>query len=87
MEHIDYEIKTFYNVILHLFLASGVLPLIPPLGGAPKGHSFPPWTLPATNILRVSLPPHYELGSNVAIPLNTEDNQAPHPTRYTIESD
>jgi len=25
----------------------------------------------------VALPPHFEMGSNAAIPLNTEDNQAP----------
>jgi len=32
-------------------------------------------------------PPHYELGSNAAIPLNKEDNHAPQPTISHLETD
>ena len=75
MAQIDYEIITFYKAILHLFLASGALPPKPPARwGLPKGRSRPRWTQPVVNILRAALPPHFELGSNVAIPLNIEDN-------------
>jgi len=80
MTRIDYEITTFYKAILHLFLASGVLPPISPPEGAPERLQPPPWTPPATNILWAVLPPDFELGSNVAILLNTKYNQAPHPT-------
>jgi len=42
----------------------------------------------AVNILWTPLPPHYEPGSNETIPLNIEDNQAPHKTFcvYTEET-
>ena len=35
---------------------------------------------PTADPLQFPLCSHYEMGSNAAIPLNNEDNQAPHPT-------
>jgi len=42
MAQIDYEITTFYKVILHLFLALGALPPIPHQWGLPKITATPP---------------------------------------------
>ena len=50
----------------------------PPARGGSQRSQPPPWTPPAANILQAAT--NFELGSNVAIHLNIEDNQAPHPT-------
>ena len=75
MAQIDYEITIFYKAILHIFLASGALPLNPCQIGAHKIIIGPP-----NAIKWVEFPPHYELGFNAVIPMNKEDNRAPHPT-------
>jgi len=87
MAQIDYEITTFDKAILHLFLALGALPPIPPPSGGFERSQPPPWALPIVNIIWATLPSHYEMGSSVGIPLNTKDNLVPHPTISHLETD
>lgn len=61
---------------LHIFLALGALPPKLHQGGLTKIVV----ASPLTSIKWAEFPPHYELGSKVAIPLNNEYNQAPHLT-------
>jgi len=73
MVQIDYEITIFYKEILHLFLALGAFPPNPGRGDkSPSRGGL--YILPMVYI-------HLK-----QIPMNKQDNQAPHPTISHLET-
>ena len=78
-----------YNILQgdskSIFSFGGAAP-DPPPGVGSQGSQPPPQTPLAVQILWANLSPHYKLGSNAVIPLNKEDNEAPHPTHLSHKS-
>jgi len=77
------KLQHFIRQFYIYFYLLGHCPRSPTNGGLPKVVATPP----TANILQVAFPPHYKLGSNAVIPLNTEDNQAPQTTISHLEAD
>ena len=69
-----------------VFSFGGAVPETPRQGGLPKVAAAPPGPPLQRLFHGWNCRPHFELGSNVVVLLNIEDNQAPHPTLACLHS-